>query len=304
MEENFSKYLKNFLNKYQYSKYNELYLINYEEKPFILQFMQLINYFNFKKDLDKILSEDKSEKNSNFIQNQYYLIDKEWIEKWKKHVGYNEVINYLNNNNMNMRLNYNDYIWIIPIIEKNSKLNLLSPTDNFKPFEKDEINPLVEFEILNRKCYELFNIDSKNHRKYSSFPIAFFKEKYLLILEPTIILISFKEKNSQDFFQLIFVFKKENLGKKSIINDLKQKDLNEYFKEIYFNVTIDLDKTLILHNCIIQIINKTLKLKLNKDNDVDNKCIKNFNNNYKKEEIINQNNEKNLKKMIILIMKK
>ena len=63
--------------------YNTFYPIQnilLNEKPFFLEFRQLKEYYNFRKKF-KADKKDKS-KRGKIIENEYYLIDKNWLNKW------------------------------------------------------------------------------------------------------------------------------------------------------------------------------------------------------------------------------
>ena len=131
--EELTKYFSDYIQKCKSYNLDQIYNeVNKDEKyPFLLQFIQLKEYYNFKKDfIDNLNSgnfPNKKEKEGNqdneikigdkenkcIIQNEYCLIDKNWIENWKKYVGYDEVIKNINNNN---KIKLNDYHWIKSII--------------------------------------------------------------------------------------------------------------------------------------------------------------------------------------------
>ena len=100
---------------------------NKENGQFLLQTKQLIVYYNFRKKFKEALEKgdynlnNTSNNNQNsrhYIQNEFCLIDQEWIEKWKKHVGYKEIVNYCQNNKIFRDLDDNDYVFIKPFIKK------------------------------------------------------------------------------------------------------------------------------------------------------------------------------------------
>ena len=277
-----SKLLDEFLKKFSSVNNeinNNIYNEKSQKKPFILQYKQLISYFNFKKKLEKKLRvkqfpkeiknqneiKNKLSPNKTIIQKNYCLIDKKWIEKWKKHIGFNEIEKYCKENNITRELNNKDYNWISQIIEKNYKENYLNPLDMSNIYKDNKLDLFVDFEIVDKNCYELFIKGSKNPKENKNYPIIIFKEKFILDLNQNIIWIKFKEnkkKISQEYFEILVYFEeikeKEN-EKKKIIDILMEEDISEWLKKNYFDLDSDIDKTLYIYNCKIKIINKTLK---------------------------------------------
>jgi hypothetical protein len=68
-----------------------------KKHPFLLQFKQLKYYYNHRKKFKNYLSQEyASQENElnpsrNIVQNIYSLIDRKWLKKWKKYVGYKEI---------------------------------------------------------------------------------------------------------------------------------------------------------------------------------------------------------------------
>ena len=101
------------------------------ETQLMLLFKQLTTFFNYRRKYKESLEKgfyiskymNDKEQCDHFIQNEFCLIEREWIERWKKYVGYNEIIFYCNNNNIRRDLNELDYPLIIPFIIKNAKNN-------------------------------------------------------------------------------------------------------------------------------------------------------------------------------------
>ena len=271
-----SKLLDEFLKKFSSVNNeinNNIYNEKFQKKPFILQYKQLISYFNFKKKLEKKLSVKqfpKEIKNQNEIKNKlspnktiinkYYLIDKKWIEKWKKHIGFNEIEKYCKENNIIRELNDKDYNWISQIIEKNYKENYLNSLDMSNIYKDNELDPFADFEIVDKNCYELFIKGSKNPKENKNYPIIIFKEKFILDLNQNIIWIKFKDnkkKISQEYFEILVYFediKEKKNEKKNIIDFLMEEDISEWLKKNYFDLDSDIDKTLPIYNCKIKII--------------------------------------------------
>ena len=191
--------------------HNHIYNIKEGIPPFLLQFKQLKYYYNQRKKFKNILSKglNQQENESNVIENEYCLIDKIWLKKWKKHVGYKEIKNKIKKNKVERDLDNNDYQWISGIIDKNYKENYLNPLDNNIIYKGNEINPLAEFKVIHKDCLNLFNIHFQSSDKNINerkFPIRFFKDKYLLDLGNDMLFIAFKSINSKKFNEIIGEF--------------------------------------------------------------------------------------------------
>ena len=267
--EELTKYLEDYMEKcksYDLDKiYNE---ININDKyPFFLQFIQLKEYYNFKKEfIDNLNSGNLSKKkekernesneiiigdkdNNHIIQNEYCLIDKKWIENWKKYVGYEEVIKNINNNKIKLK----DYHWIKLIIGNYANKYPITSPD--KIFTEKKINNDENFEIINERSYRLFSL--KNEVRY--FPMKLQKEKNILIINDQSFYIIFKEKKNQKYFEILINFEEESEEKKQLLDYFYHKDFNDFINNIKFDLYQDTDKSLIQNNCKIHIFNQTLK---------------------------------------------
>ena len=107
----------------------QIYNLQYEKKEgqFYIQFKQLIAYYNYRRKFKEALKNGyytlkqySKEKESIYVQNEFCLIDREWIEQWRRHVGYEELAEFCKKNQIKKELDKNDYQMIIPIIEKNA----------------------------------------------------------------------------------------------------------------------------------------------------------------------------------------
>ena len=268
-------------NHYHYHNY--IYNIKEGKYPFLLQFKQLKCYYNQRKKFKNILSKglnpqeiEKKELNHP-VQNSFCLIDKIWLKKWKKHVGYKEIKNKIKKEKIERNLDKKDYQWISEIIDKNYKENYLNLLDNNTIYIDNEINPLADFKVVHHDSFNLFNINSETPEKnvnFRRYPISFYKDKYIIFLNNDTFFIAFKKINSIKFNEIIvdFIKIKEKIAKdnkdeykiikgskKKIIDILFNKDTNEWLKEINFNY-FEIEKEVELHNCLIKIYNKTLLL--------------------------------------------
>ena len=265
--------------------HNHIYNKKEGKHPFLLQFKQLKYYYNLRKQFKNNISlgyfpqeDEKNEFNPSRIvsQNLYGLIDRKWLEKWKKHIGYKEIKNKLKEDKKEKALDNNDYEWISKIIDKNYKENYLSPLDNNIIYKDNEINPLADFKAIHKDSLKYFMINSKNvpiNNNFRKYPLRLFKNKYIILLTNDIFFIVFKKNKTQKIKEIIVDFidngenKKEDnksqnkehkaSNKKNIIDILFNKDINEWFNEINFKWT-ELEKELEYNNCKIKIYNKTL----------------------------------------------
>ena len=133
-----------------------------EKSSFQLEFRQLKEYYNFRKKF-------KAERNYNvgkMFQNEYYLIDKNWLNQWKEFAGYN----YFSNLKLNREMNDNDYPYFIQFISqnRNKNKNYLYPLDNSNIYlNNGEINPYAEFVVINKNCHKIFG-ESKQNLGYNN----------------------------------------------------------------------------------------------------------------------------------------
>ena len=273
----FTNYLTKYLDENKDS--DQIYNIKCSEMPFFIQYNQLIAYLKFRNELNKYISgwsllherENLTEilvngQKAILSQQNYCLIDKNWIRKWRKHVGYEEIKNKfvkLKHNNNDIDDN-NNYIWINEIIEKNSKDNLLSPLDNSGIYKNNEVVPDSDFELINEECYKLFIIGAEKKMditNYRKLPVQFLPEKYIVIIDYKLFWIVFKQNILKIQFEIIVNFKEIGNRKRDIMNDFINKDINEWVKEIGFNLISDMEKEITIYDCKIIIVNKTLKFK-------------------------------------------
>ena len=161
----------------------------------------------------------------------YCLIDRKWIKKWKKHVELKQIKKKIKEHKIERDLNNEDYKWISEIIDKNYKENYLSPLDNNNIYKDDEINPLSDFKVIHKDCFKLFNINSENtliNNNFRKYPLRLSKDKYIVFLKINMLLIVFKNINSQKFNEIIvdFIDLRENSEKDN-------KNQNEKMKVIF-----------------------------------------------------------------------
>ena len=234
---------------------NQFYnLPNQKLKRHIIQFKQLIAYFNFKLRLKTKL---KNQNNFGEVMKEIFLIDKRWFNNWKKHVGYDEIKKKFIKDNNNIReLNENDYDIIEPIINSHS-VNLLTPLENNKIYNnKNELDIYAEFVIVDKSCFCLFTLINKIPKNIliKSYQIRIYQEKYILIIDDKQSILKFRENERNKNFELLFILKHEKINQEAFCKNIGEKDINNYIKKHQIN----LFETELRDTEYFTVINKTL----------------------------------------------
>ena len=159
-----------------------------EKSPFQLEFRQLKEYYKFRM---KFKAERKFNIGKMF-QNEYYLIDKNWLNQWKEFAGYN----YFSGLNLNREINDNDYPYFIQFISQNKNKNYLYPLDNSNIYlNNGEINTYAEFAVINKNCHKIFGESKQNlgnnNINEKAVPLKFLRDKLILNISKNIKLICF-----------------------------------------------------------------------------------------------------------------
>ena len=250
---------------------SSLYLTQFkftQSTPYQIEFRQLKEYFNYKKQF-------KANRGFNvgkIISNEYYLIDRNWLNKWKEIVGYN----YFHSLNLNREMNDNDYQLFLSYItqNKNNEDNYIFPLDNSNIYlNNGKINPYAEFVIINRACYQAFK-ETKQNSGYNNInertiPIKILKDKLILNICTKIKLICFRDESNKADMEIIIIFMEEKNIEQitNIINEIENDEIIPWLKNRDFGLhgpdELEIDEK----GCKMKIINKNLKLKLN--------CLKN-----------------------------
>ena len=230
-----------------------------KNNAFYLEFRQLKEYFNFrrkfkveKKDINKL---------GKPIQNEYYLIDKNWLNKWKEFVGYNKISAL----NLNRDMNDNDYHIFKQYLPKNLENNKLYPLDNSKIYNNNgDINSLAEFVIINKGCQKAF-AESRQNMEYNiiekSVPVKFLHDKIILNINSNIILICFRNDVNGMDEEIIVIFLTPN-NKEKIIYEIEKEDFKGWLKNRNFEMDSPDEMEMDEQGCKLKIINKNLKLKM------------------------------------------
>ena len=239
------------------------------EKAFQLEFKQLKEYFNFRRKF----SSDKRDinKQNNYIQHEYYLINKIFINKWKEHIGYYKFCSL----NINRDLNDNDYVTFKASHPENN--SELIPLDNSNIYNEDgQIDPFSEFIIINRNCHKAFEESKKNKPgnkiKERSLPLKFLKDKIILRINDNIKIVYFKNDSNNCDEEFIVIFK-EQKNKEKISADIEKSNFKEWLRNRLINMDGPDEYQFKEKGCIIKVVNKNLKLKLEKEKNIINQPI-------------------------------
>ena len=254
-------------------------------------FIQFRTYFNFQRKIDSFLkgfSSEKGKQNKKYedksIQNMFCLIDKNWINKWKRYINYSDIYNQI----PKTKIKKNDFDIISPIIEKHFVKKILPPLDMTKIYKDNKLDIYSNFEIFLIKYSKIFFpqnlIDNPTIMK--CYPIRFYENKYIITLDDNTFQIEFKEISFKQYFVLLIIFKETNEEKAKVIKEFENEDTNEWLKKINFDIKSDSEKDITKYNCIFTIFNKTLKLKkesakikVQNSSNLHNFIMNNYNNN-------------------------
>ena len=255
-------------------------------KKYKSEFTQLKEYYNFRNRFHQTLSHIKA--NKNLLGNKCYLIDKNWLEQWKKYVGYNEICSL----HLRRDIEDDDYGFVEPYLEKYTKKSQLPPFNTDIIFQNGEVNPLSEFSIIDEECFEKFiSGKCKDIKEDKSFPMIFIRNKLIINVTKDSFIIIFEENKTESIFELLFVT--EEKDKNYIIKEMKTKDMKDWLKKINFDVNIIGEIELFQYGCTFKIINKNFKKKYKNKNETNNKEQKSYDKYYKKIDFFNYFNEKN-----------
>ena len=227
--------IKNYINNLQENEISQIYNLPDEKlKQYKIQLKQLIEYFNFKLELNSGLSApDYKMKNIDEI----YLIDKTWFKKWEKHVGYKEIKKFYNSFRKPNKLSKSDYEWIETYIINNKSKQFLNPLDNkniYNNKKKFELEIYSEFSIVNKKCFNLFSFGNKNFNinLIKSYKMIKYIDKLVLLINDETSLLKFKEKETNKNFELLINFLKNNENHDEFYKKLADIDANIWIKAI------------------------------------------------------------------------
>ena len=229
-----------------------------KDAPYLLEFRQLKEYFNFQ----RRFRSDKKDKNkqNKWINNEYYLIDKNWLNKWKDFVNYN----FFDLMKINCDINDNDYNNFIQNLSLNKKGPFLPPLDNSNIYmSNEEINPIAEFIVIDKKCQEVF-MEARKNMTYSikekSVPVKFLSDKILFNIGNNIKIVCFKNNPKKRNEEIIIIFY-EQKNKEKILSDIEKENFILWLRSRNFELDYPDELEIVEQECKIKIINRNLKLK-------------------------------------------
>ena len=231
-----------------------------KDKPFQLEFRQLKEYFNFRRRFktDKI---DTNKQGITFPQD-YYLIDKNWLNKWKEFVGYNNFVSF----DFNREVKDSDYnTFIKNCLPANKNEIKLSPLDNSNIYNSQgEINPLAEFIIIDKKCQEVFG-ESRQNMAYNIIekpvPLTFFNDKIIIHINNNTKLFCFRDDMTNKDMEIIIIFTEQG-NNAQIYPYICKENLKYWLKDKGFQMDGPDELEVEEQGCKMKIINKNLKLNL------------------------------------------
>ena len=197
-----------------------------------LEFQQLKAYYNFRIDFKQKLKEKKSI--FNYDNTKYYLIDRKWLQNWKIHVGYNTIsFERMKDKLDEKKMVNNDYNNILNYLKIFSYQNTIFPLDNKNIFNHGEVNPISDFVVVDKECYDSFTSGNDQlNKENKTFSIIFFKDKFLLKFSEKQFLLAFKieEENIYEMvkehtWELILTLK-EKVNEKKLINFFSNPEYN------------------------------------------------------------------------------
>ena len=242
-----------------------------QNNDFKLEFQQLIAYYNFRLHFKEKLEKENSE---NYDNQKYYLIDKKWLKTWKLHVGYNDICQQRNDGGKYLtELNNNDYNNILPYLKIFCNRNTIFPLVNKDIYDNGVINPISDFIVVDKNCYDIFIIPNySSDKEKNSFSILFFKGNFLLKFNPTQFLLSYKavtkdkdgnEKGS--YWELVLTIL-GNCDETFIINHfIGLENILDWLKKMDFDLNSTEEKEVDIYGNNIKIVNKTLLNNKRKD---------------------------------------
>ena len=254
---------------------------------------QLYYYYNFRRKItfllengkktninlaskeDCIDSEFKEIELNKYINDKFCLIDKNWINKWKTYIGYSDIYNSL----QKKPIKEEDFTNIKTILEKNIRRKNILPLDMSKIYNNKMLDINSNFDIFLKKYINFFipkNLECEEI--FKCYPTMISQNKYIIKIDDNTFQISFKEQMSKSYYDILIIFKESNNEKSKIIKEFETENINIWLKNNNtFLINSDVDREIIKYNCKYIIINKTLKLKIEKYRIRYNNSIKPYN---------------------------
>ena len=187
-----------------------------DKYDFKLEFQQLKAYYNFRYHLKKKL---KKVNRTKYENEQYYLVDRKWLNYWKTNIGYFIICQERSkNNSYDREITEKDYNNILPLLQSFCNESIY-PLDNNDIYIDGEINPKSDFIIVDKNCFDSFTRPNLLNNSNKSFQIMFFHGNLLLKFSPTLFLLTIKLiiRDKEDYWELILNLI-ENVIEEIIIN--------------------------------------------------------------------------------------
>ena len=178
------------------------------------EFIQCMHYIFFRFSLKNIMNNQQSKNKSlEFDNTPYYLISKEWMQKWKHYINFPEINKKMKEKNKKY-IDFNDYNWVQTIINEAMRKNLfLEPLMNriIYVYESKELSfkiiPMENFVIIDKESFNLFIDKNDPHEndinKHPSVRAKFLFNKIIVKIDEKHYFISFKY-DSDRYYELCF----------------------------------------------------------------------------------------------------
>ena len=257
---------------------------------------EIDEYYKFHKCIESYFKQ-RFNKNMKGKIETFYFIDLKWIEKWKIHTNYKNIINYIEEGY--------DFNWLIDNNkiknEVGQKPSSVDSGDSYEQFLKKDIYDIEDFEcIVNQSTYDLFKSYNYFFEKFITTNkkiegILFDKMLILLIKEENKIKIIYKgeTENGYDTIQLTLDFPNDDGVVSTIISSIDylfKRDNYSNFRKAYLE-NGDCDKLMDFLEKMNMGYLMEKKIKNNENNNcniINNILYKKYN---KKNNILNTHND-------------
>ena len=174
-----------------------------------------------KKLFDMLLSEKVQEN----WEDNYHLINHDWIIKWKETISFDK----LDKQNSNEIKNN-----ICDFIQENTKSNYIKNLTEIGNYcLKNKINDIMKsFDIISDEVWKLFDIKNINDKYNEKFSLLKGNKKILIRIDENIYYIKYLSNNQNLFGEFIIIFNSgENEEKEAIIKDIAKTDIIDWMRK-------------------------------------------------------------------------
>lgn len=182
-----------------------------------------------KKLIDMLLSEKVEEK----WEDNYHLIDHDWIVKWKDNIYFDELETYNSNGDENsINKSIKEKVKSINYIEDFNNIGIYCLKEN-----NNYLDPMKTFDIISDEFWRLFDIKNKNVIYNGKVSLLKGNRKILIRLNENIYFIKYLTNLDLILFgEFVIIFNSgENEEKKRIIEDIAKSNIYDWMKKIDFN---------------------------------------------------------------------